>query len=142
MGLEFATVCAIRGAFLKAHLTLNLRHLVGTPELARDALFSDVTEADLRRYFPQLQSESFRMELETMVLSLPNPKKVLANDTPILVLAGEKDRVFSVKEQQRTARTYGTEAEIFPGMAHDMMLEPNWKLVANRILDWLDTSGL
>ena len=128
--------------FLKAHLTLDLFKLLGTPELARDSLFSQISEADLMRYFEKLQPESFVMELETMVLNLPKPKKVLAGKTPMLVLAAEKDRVFSVKEEQRTARAYGTEAEIFPDMAHDMMLEPNWKLVANRILDWLDTSGL
>jgi pimeloyl-ACP methyl ester carboxylesterase len=130
--------------FLKAHFTLDLLELVGTPELARDALFSDLTEADLRRYVPQLQSESFRMELETMLLSLPNPKKVLAHDTPILVLAGEKDRVFSTKEQRDTARAYGVERDmnIFPGMAHDMMLEPNWQQVAEYILAWLAKQGL
>jgi alpha-beta hydrolase superfamily lysophospholipase len=31
---------------------------------------------------------------------------------------------------------------MFPGMAHDMMLEPDWQAVADRILSWLDDKGL
>jgi hypothetical protein len=27
-------------------------------------------------------------------------------------------------------------------MAHDMMLEPGWETVADRILNWLDTHNL
>ena len=58
--------------------------------------------------------------------------------------AGEKDRVFSLKEERDTARAYGVEREmnIFPGMAHDMMLEPNWQQVAEYILAWLAKRGL
>jgi hypothetical protein len=36
-----------------------------------------------------------------------------------------------------TARAYGTQADFFPSMAHDMMLEAGWKSVAERILSWL-----
>lgn len=60
----------------------------------------------------------------------------------MLVLGAENDRGFSVAEQHATARAYGTEAEIFPDMAHVMMLEPGWKLVADRILSWAVGRGL
>ena len=40
------------------------------------------------------------------------------------------------------SRAYGTTAEVFPGMAHDMMLEPGWRAVADRILGWLGERGL
>jgi pimeloyl-ACP methyl ester carboxylesterase len=59
-----------------------------------------------------------------------------------LVLAGANDRTFSVAEEQATARAYHTEAEVFPDMAHDMMLEPGWQKVAERIVDWLQSRGL
>ena len=36
----------------------------------------------------------------------------------------------------------GTEAEFFPSMGHDMMLEPGWVAVAERIHTWLGTHGL
>jgi alpha-beta hydrolase superfamily lysophospholipase len=40
------------------------------------------------------------------------------------------------------ARAYNTTVEIFPDMAHDMMLEPDWQKVADRILGWLTERGL
>lgn len=126
--------------FLKAHLLLNPWHLVATPALMHDAFFSPNVPPDaIARYFAQLQPESLRAELETTALYLPRPHMIT---TPIQVLAAANDRVFSVAEEQATARAYGTEAEIFPDMAHDMMLEPNWQQVADRMLSWLQEHGL
>lgn len=126
--------------FLKAHLLLNPWYLVEKPELMHDAFFSpQVSAEEIARHFARLQPESFRMELESMVLNLPQPDKVTA---PMLVLAAANDRVFSVAEEQAMARAYATEAEIFLDMAHDMMLEPNWRQVADRILDWLQEHNL
>jgi alpha-beta hydrolase superfamily lysophospholipase len=79
------------------------------------------------------------VELETTLLNLPRPDRV---KTPMLVLAAEQDRVFSVAEEQATAQAYGTAAVVFPDMAHDMMLEANWQQVADWILGWLQESGL
>jgi len=127
-------------SFLKSQLLLEPRHLVATPRLARDAFFSaDLPAADLARHFARLQGESVRAELETMLLSLPRPR---ADHPPVLVLGAERDRIFSVAEVRATARAYGTTAEIFPGMAHDMMLEPRWQDVADRIRAWLGERGL
>jgi len=126
--------------FIKAHLLLNPWNLVETPDLMKDAFFSsNVPPEEIERHFARLQPESFRMELEALFLELPRPGKV---NTPLLVLAAENDRVFSVAEQCATASCYRTEAEIFPHMAHDMMLERNWQKVADRILDWLQVLGL
>jgi hypothetical protein len=40
------------------------------------------------------------------------------------------------------ARAYRTEAEFFPDMGHNMMLEPGWQAVAERIDSWLGGQGL
>ena len=45
--------------------------------------------------------------------------------------------VFYPDEIAETARAYGRSAEIFPDMAHDLMLEENWLAVADRIRRWL-----
>jgi alpha-beta hydrolase superfamily lysophospholipase len=82
--------------------------------------------------------ESLRMTFETALLNLPRAERV---KTPMLVLAAANDRVFSVAEEQATAIAYGTEAVVFP-MAHDMMLEPGWPQVADRILDWVRECGV
>jgi non-heme chloroperoxidase len=41
-----------------------------------------------------------------------------------------------------TARSYGVEAEIFPGMGHGLMLERDWRKVAERVLAWLREQGI
>jgi hypothetical protein len=60
----------------------------------------------------------------------------------MLVLGGELDRCITVKEVDATARAYHTEAEIFPGVAHNMMLEPDWAAVAQRIHTLLSAMGM
>ncbi len=126
--------------FLKSQLLLAPWHLVATPALMQDAFFSpQMSSQDISRHFARIQPESFRSELDTLLFDLPRPTKV---KNPLLVLGAENDRVFSVKEQQATAQAYGTKAEIFPNMAHDMMLEWNWQQVADRILGWLQQHGL
>jgi len=126
--------------FLKSLLLLNPWHMVETPALTHEAFFSPkVTAEENLRHFARLQSESFLMVLETMFLDLPRPEKV---NTPAQVLGAVNDHVFSIDEQQLTARAYGSEAELFPDMAHDIMLEPDWQQVADRILDWLQSRGL
>jgi hypothetical protein len=61
---------------------------------------------------------------------------------PLLVLGAECDGTISTDEVRTTARAYRTEAEIFPDMGHDMMLEPEWAAVAERIHIWLETRDL
>ncbi len=60
----------------------------------------------------------------------------------MLVLGGSDDGCFTVEEAHATARAYGTEAEIFPDMGHNMMLEPGWQAVAGKIEGWLTGRGL
>ncbi|MDD5711982.1 MAG: alpha/beta fold hydrolase [Smithellaceae bacterium] len=125
--------------FLKANLTLSLYPVVETPELTREAFFSeDIPQEKVMGYYKRMQDESYRMYWDIMFLSLPKPKRV---QTPILVLGAEKDRVFSRSDLNHTAKAYHTEAEVFP-MAHDMMLEPGWQKVADRIIGWLGSRGL
>ena len=126
--------------FLKALLTLRMYPVVGTPDLAREALFSvDTPDEQVARHFSRLQNESFRAYLDMMLLSLPRPRRVT---TPLLVLGAGDDMLISAGEVEATARAYGTEAEFFPDMGHDMMLEDGWQAVADRILAWLDERNL
>jgi alpha-beta hydrolase superfamily lysophospholipase len=56
---------------------------------------------------------------------------------PVLVMGAERDGIFTVREVRRTARAYRTQAEIVPGMGHDMMLDRGWQQVAERIDAWI-----
>jgi len=122
--------------FLKANLTLSLYPLVGTPRRARELFFSPaMPEQQAAAYFARLQDESYLAFLGMLALELPRPRRV---KTPMLVLGGQADTLFTPGQVRATARAYGAQAEIFPNMAHDMMLEPGWQTVAGRIVDWLN----
>ncbi len=81
-----------------------------------------------------MQNESYRAFVD-MIVNLPRPKRV---KTPMLVLGGGRDTIFTRKEVEATGRAYSTQAEIFPNMAHDLMLDHGWEDVAKRILGWLE----
>ena len=72
-------------------------------------------------------------------LNLPKPRRV---STPLLVLGAQCDRNVTPREVHATARAYCTQAEIFPDMGHDMMLEPGWAAVAQCLHTWLCTQDL
>ncbi len=127
-------------AMLKTLLFFDPYPLVGTLERMQDAFFSpSLPRKKLEHYFSLIESESYRLILDSLLLNLPRPGRVL---TPLLLLGAANDRVFNVGEIQSTARAYRTQAEIFPDMAHDMMLEPGWQSVADRIIAWLIQQGL
>jgi alpha-beta hydrolase superfamily lysophospholipase len=127
-------------AFLKANATLKLYPLVETPSLAREAFFpADMSDQEVQRYFTLIQNESYRAFLDMMVFSLPHPRRV---KTPMLVLGGEGDTIFTPAEVRATARAYQTEATIFPSMAHDMMVGIGWQNVADHIMRWLNERGV
>lgn len=113
---------------------------INTPVLAREKFFSESTPEDsVLRYAARLQEDSARVSIDCLLLNLPRPKRVT---TPLLVLGAEQDGAHTSREVRATARAYGTEAEFFSGMGHNMMLEPGWQAVAERIDTWLGGHGL
>lgn len=126
--------------FMKANLTMSMLPMFSTPQLAREFLFSaNMSEDKVRTYCSRLQDESYRAYLDMMGLSLPRPERVTA---PILVMGAAGDCLISPGEVEATARAYQTQPEVLPGMAHDLMLEDGWQVVADRILIWLNETGL
>ncbi len=127
-------------AFAKATLTWSLYPIVGTTDLTRDAFFSaGISTAKLNGYFSRLQDSSYIAFLDAVVFTTVHPEVVR---TPILVMGGADDTIIPYRLVEATARAYHTQAEIFPGMAHDMMLEAGWQSVADRILSWLEEQNL
>jgi pimeloyl-ACP methyl ester carboxylesterase len=125
----------------KLNMMRNISVLFETPELARKALFSaEIPDETLLRHFTRLQDESYCAAFEATFISLPQPEKVKA--VPMLVLGAANDALFTRDEVEATARAYRTEAEIFPDMSHDMMLDTGWQNVAGRMIQWLRERGL
>lgn len=128
---------------LKMHATWNISALFETPALAREACFSaDMPEETFLRHFARIQHqhESYYAGLEATFLDLPRPGRV--TPLPMLFLGAENDALFTHAEIESTARAYRAHAELFPNMAHNMMLESEWQKVAERILAWLKESAL
>ncbi len=121
--------------FAKVNLTLSVFPLVATPQLAREAFFSEeLPEELLVSYWKQMQDDSFVAFLDMVALDLPKPAKVR---TPLLVLGAARDNMLKPREIETTARAYNTPFQIIPDVAHNSMLEPRWQAVAECILAWL-----
>src|SRR5262245_5143193 len=68
--------------FAKVNLTLTLLPFIATPQLAREAFFSnDLPDEELLEYWKQMQDDSFMAFLDMIALDLPKPAKV---KTPML----------------------------------------------------------
>jgi pimeloyl-ACP methyl ester carboxylesterase len=126
--------------FATALITGKASAMFNIPEAVREKFFSAQTpESTVAHCAARIQNESRRVTLDALFLHLPRPKRVTA---PVLVLGAEFDDCFTTDEVRETARAYRTEAEIFPDMGHDMMLESGWAAVAERIHVWLGTRDL
>lgn len=126
-------------AVLRSVVTRDPQHLVGGRR-TREVFFSpDTPEHLVVTYSARLQQESQRaLAVDMMFRGLPQPDRV---NTPMLVLGADHDGTITAKEVRATAAAYRTVAEFFP-MGHNMMLEPGWRAVAERIRDWLADRGL
>ena len=126
--------------FTKINVMLSLAPLIATPELAREAFFSeDFPDETLRNYWKLMQDESYMALLDMVILARLEPEKV---KTPVLVLGAARDNMLSRSEIEATARAHHTHAEIIPDVAHNSMLERRWEAVADRILAWLTERAL
>jgi len=121
----------------KTLITGRASAMYSTPDTVRSRLFSAGTpEATVARCAVRIQDESSRIVLDSLILSLPRAERVT---TPMLVLGAQSDACFTTREVRTTARAYRTEAQIFPKIGHDVMLEPGWIDVAEHIHAWLQT---
>lgn len=57
--------------------------------------------------------------------------------TPLLWLAGERDAVVGVEAERASAAHYGATFRVYPNAAHNLMMEPNHRAIAQDIHAWL-----
>jgi len=124
---------------LEAWSDPTLLKFLATPALTREYLFSPKTpEAIVTSCMQRAGAESVRAAMTDPMLRRVKPRRVTI---PVLVLGAEHDGFVSVSDVRATARAYATEPEFFD-MGHNMMLEPGWAGVAQRIHAWLETRNL
>ena len=131
---------AVGLALRKPDLMSELNNLLtggGTsPEVLREALFAQpVSMERLQQMARRVQPESARVIWDMTLFDLPQPSRM--RRAPLLVLGAECDPIIPPSLTDMTARALDVEARIFPGMGHGMMLEAEWRKVAQCVLDWI-----
>ena len=105
-------------------------------DTARRVVFSETADdALVRRHAQRMQQESQRALMDMTLFGLPFPSR--ARRVPTLVLSAGDDVLFSREEGEETARAYGADFQVVPGIAHAMMLEPEWERAAAMLAAWL-----
>jgi alpha-beta hydrolase superfamily lysophospholipase len=131
MGATLRTAARHPLRLLTVNLTWSLYGIVKTPERAREMFFGDELSAELvGKYQSKMTDDAYLAYLD--MLFFVRPKVADVRRTPLLVLGGDADWTISPADVAGTARTYGAELSTFSG-AHDLMLEPGWEKVAERI---------
>jgi pimeloyl-ACP methyl ester carboxylesterase len=121
---------------LKANATLSLWPIISDPDRAQRLLFSAAASRDEAvRYHSLLQDESMLGFLDCLALDRAAANKVRS---PVHVIGAADDAMVTGYEIKATARAYGAEALVFDNVAHDMMLDPNWRTVADSMIRTLD----
>lgn len=105
-------------------------------EALRPFYFSDRVEpAMLAEAVRHLSAESPRAILDlSLRLHWIRPER---NGAHLMVIGAEGDRICTPADLAATARHHGVEATLLPGMAHMLMLEPDWEIAARAIAGWL-----
>lgn len=117
---------------LAVNLTWSSYRLVSTPARAREVLFGPgLPEEEVARYQAMMTDDAYLAYLEMLFFVRPDREKV--RRTPILAVGAELDWLIPRKDVEATAKAYGAEVEQFAGQSHDLMLEPAWERVAERI---------
>jgi pimeloyl-ACP methyl ester carboxylesterase len=104
----------------------------------RDYFFSErLDDATVMRYLDRFESASVLSQLE-----LGMPRRVPEIDLPLLVLGAEDDSLIDPVDVVRTARSFGTQARMFRGMGHSMMLDAGWRAPLEVMLHWVEDEAL
>lgn len=100
----------------------------------RDYFFSDrLDEASAERFRQRMTPASVRTNLELGI-----PRRPPEIDVPLLVLGAEDDHLVDPVDVVRTARNYDTQARMFRGMGHALMLDAGWRAPLEVMLHWLE----
>lgn len=119
--------------YLAASLTLNMRRLINTPALVNRYLITEDAACTPAQLLDRIEPESLRAAVDVLL-----PIRKLQTQTPLLVVAAERDGIFMVAEEKRMAARYQADFLFVPGQGHNLMMERGWQQTAANIWAWLD----
>ncbi len=123
---------------------LKLAAVTFEPRLARLGepplgIYSPQVGRKVRTFITErLQAES---PIALMQSLLPNSNATQPAPCPIHFWGAEGDHIIPAHEVRRAAQAMGAASKIFPGMSHTIQAEPNWRIVANHVLNWVEKQG-
>ncbi len=124
--------------FLRTLISRNLR--IPSAKIAGELFFSDPPPIDLEKYYQQeCVPDSMKLGNDMAFRARLYPEKIT---TPALVMIGDRDFLYSVKEQQGLAEALGADFLILKDQAHNAMLEAGWKRTASEIHKWVQEKAL
>lgn len=118
---------------VKLTTLFNTYHLVASNELTQANFFSPTAEVDIAAWQKKLVRESF-LAINQGHFPFADARKAAC---PVMVLAGEKDSIFTVEEERQTAARYKAKFIVYKDQAHNLMAEPQWRQVADDIHEWV-----
>jgi pimeloyl-ACP methyl ester carboxylesterase len=129
------------------YLPWLLRHLKQLPDLilkrpllpsyglAERMILNCLTEEDRRRIYTQMIPESGRVGLEILLGRVAVDERRVT--CAVLVIAGGKDKIISVREAKKVSQRYNADFKEYPNRGHWMM-EEGWEGIAHDISEWLE----
>jgi pimeloyl-ACP methyl ester carboxylesterase len=102
------------------------------PTFHRLFFSTEMSEDEIDRYMGRLQKESNRVFRDISRIRHPNPLDVRV---PALIVAAAQDGIPN-RINQRLADDFHAELQTLP-VADDIMLDPQWQLAADRIIEWM-----
>ena len=106
----------------------------------KELMIGDAIDLALaEEYLGKLCAESMKAYIQTL---MPVFKTGHIRKTPILVMGGDKDQIFSMRDFEETARKYEAPLEVISGAGHNLMLEPNHEEIAAKIEHWFTRESL
>jgi pimeloyl-ACP methyl ester carboxylesterase len=125
---------------MRQHPADALRMMAGHALLLRASyLFQDPDDPAAEAHARRCEPASPRAQYE---LLLHRVARAPRDGAPVLVLGSPDDKLVPISSVRRTARRYDAVMREFPGLGHDLMLEPRWREVYDAMLEWLRTARL
>lgn len=124
------------GAALRANPAGTLPAMFGARlRISRRQLFSpDLPAEQAQQYRARLDRPGAVAQWQLLVhRAAPRP----VGQPPTLVVGSPDDRVVPRSSLDRVAGRFGGAPLLFPGMGHDLMLDPDWREPIDAVLDWL-----
>ncbi len=126
-------------AFLKFLLTRKGKAMISGERLSKSLFFSqNISEESFHKYYQKLQDESFKALSET---GGGIKWKPLRNNPPLLIVEAGRDAVISKTRLAETAKLYGTDLARLDDLAHDVMIDVEWRKTAELVNSWLNKNG-